>query len=337
MAVRDDNLLNLLLAFSASHRARLLHQHEPANRIAVYVKDLFPKLRHALATDEPITTEMLATAIMLASLEILSPNAFEVKIPWRNHLNIARQMVIARDGPQGIDRRDKVSYFLSRWFAYLDIMGSLSGRKNDKSLSYSYSTEDDLIEGGEFQIDCLLGFTTRSVKILAHVSELAKQCESDRLDANGDVRDDWQPNPDIVAQAAQLKHDLREAREHVYKPCPYRSHGESENEAGWDSLEIIATNDMFHWAGLIHLDRRVLNVPLEDEEVHNAVREIVGGLYKIRPGSTAEANILFPLFTAGCHAMDASQRERIMSRLKVVETFGMTHVCLSLYRLMLHS
>lgn len=326
MAIHDDNLLNLLLAYSASHRARLLHQPEPANRIAVYVKDVFPKLRHALTTDEPINIGMLATAIMLASLEILSPGAFGVGVPWRNHLSIARQMIVARGGTQGISRTDKVSYFLIRWFAYLDIMGSLSGRKNDRPLSYHYWTgNDDFEEADGLGIDCLLGFTTACVRILARVADLAKDCESQRLDATGIVDDSWQPSPEIVAQAEQLKTDLRIARNQSYRPCPYGS-TEPTSDAGWDSFEIIATNDMFHWAGLIHLDRRVLNLPLEDREVQDAVREIIGGLYQIRPGSTAEANILFPLFTAGVHAVDKGQRERIMEKLRIVETFGMTHV-----------
>ncbi len=94
--------MNLLLAYSASHRARLLHHPEPANRIAVYVKDVFPKLRHAVTTNEPVSISTLATAIMLASLEILSPGAFGFGIPWQTHLSIARQMVIARGGPTPI-------------------------------------------------------------------------------------------------------------------------------------------------------------------------------------------------------------------------------------------
>src|ERR1700761_7186156 len=100
VAVHDEDHLNLLLAYSASHRARLLHHPEPANRIAMWVKDIFPKLRHALIGQEPVTIGNLATAIMLASLEILSPSAFGVKIPWRDHLTVARQMIVARGGPQ---------------------------------------------------------------------------------------------------------------------------------------------------------------------------------------------------------------------------------------------
>lgn len=326
MALGDEDLLNLLLAYSASHRARLLHHPEPSNRIALWVEGVFPRLRQALESSEPITIKNLATAIMLASLEIIAPNAFEVNIPWRSHLSVARQMIIARGVPQSIHRQDNVSDFLSRWFAYLDVLGSLSGRKNDAPLSSNYRATDDQDGEDPYQIDCLMGFTTRCVGILAQIAALAKECEQFRLDENGDVRDEWRPGEDIVQKAETLKAELQEAREHTYKTCPHRSPAENESEAGWDSLEIIATNEMFHWAGLIHLTRRVLNKPSSDPEVQNAVREIVGGLYKIRHGSTAEACLLFPMFTAGCDALEQPQRDRIMGRLRSVESFGMTQI-----------
>ncbi len=144
MAVHDDNLLNLLLAYSASHRARLLRQPEPATRIAHWVQDIFPNLRKAL--DDPnqiISNALLATAIMLASLEIISPKAFGVEVPWQRHLDTARQMIFARGGPKGMrveSRSDLVSDFLWSWFAYLDVLGSLSGGKNSpSSVSLTYS------------------------------------------------------------------------------------------------------------------------------------------------------------------------------------------------------
>ena len=335
IALQDEDLLNLLLAYSASHRAQLLNHPEPSNRIAHWVEGVFPKLRQALENPDKITINNLASAIMLASLEVIAPNAFEVNIPWRSHLSVARQMIIARGGPQSIHKQDRVSCFLGRWFAYLDVLGSLSGRKNDAPLSSTYfSTGNGSDETGDasnpdedpYQIDCLMGFTTRCVSILAEIATLAKEYESQRLNEHGDVRDEWVPSAAVVARADALKAELQEAREHTYKTCPHRSPPENESEAGWDSLEIIATNEMFHWAGLIHLTRRVLNRPARDPEVQNAVREIVGGLYKIRHGSTAEACLLFPMFSAGCDALEQSQRDKIISRLRSVENFGMTQI-----------
>ena len=93
---------------------------------------------------------------------------------------------------------------------------------------------------------------------------------------------------------------------------------------------MVATNDAFHWAGLIHLNRRVLGKDSTDVEVQLAVRGIVGALYKVRKGGTAEACLVFPMFTAGCDAQEPAQRERIMERLRVVEESGMTQVCMKI-------
>ncbi|KAL8805720.1 MAG: hypothetical protein Q9200_005311 [Gallowayella weberi] len=335
MAIHDINLLHLLLAYSASHRALLLKHPEPATRIATWVRDVFPTLRKALNDPHaPITNANLATAIMLASLEIISPNAFEVTVPWQTHLTVARRMILARGGAQSVHRKDKVSYFLSRWFAYLDILGSLSGGKNDQPLfSGNYWANDD--SDDDFQIDCLLGFTSRCVGILARIAELARQCDNERISSETrDINEDWTPSEDTLQKAEGLKQDLQEARMHRYKGCPHRPstpvmHRRSDKdgeEAGWDLLEMVATNEAFHWAGLIHLNRRILGKKSEDIEVQIAVREIVSALYKVRKGGTAEACLLFPIFTAGCDAREKGQREVIMERLAAVEGSGMTQV-----------
>ncbi|KAF2652086.1 C6 zinc finger domain-containing protein [Lophiostoma macrostomum CBS 122681] len=329
MAVQDENIMNLLLAYSASHRARLLNHPEPVNRIAVWVQDVFPQLREALMYDsDQISNAALAPAIMMASLEIISPNTFEVPVSWQNHLTIARQMIVARGGPKSMDRHDRVAYFLSRWFAYLDVLGSLSGNKNDQPLGAFYWSSENASADEDYQIDCLMGFTTRCVGILAHIAELAKQCEPDRIDAEGNIREDFRPSVHLRVQAEQIRRALEEGlSDHVvYKGCNHRSAASSEGEGAWDATEIYATNEMFHWAGLIHLYRRVLGLPSTDPDVQIAVREIVGLLYKVRRGSTAEACLLFPMFAAGCDARDQGQREKVMERLKCVEGFGMTQV-----------
>ena len=327
VAVRDTNLLCLLLSYSASHRSKLLNHPEPTNRIALWVQDVFPALRRAL--DDPskqISNSNLATAIMLASLEIVSPNTFEVSVPWQDHLNIARQMILARGGANSVRRKDKVSWFLTRWFAYLDVLGSLSGRKNDQPLySGNYWANDATEDGQDYQIDCLLGFTSHCVQILAKIAELARTCDSQRIDSAGNVDETWKPTPQIVAAAENLKNELQEARMHRYQGCNHRRASTQIDEASY-AVELATTNDAFHWAGLIHLDRRVLGKPSRDLEVQFAVREIASALYKVRQGGTAEGCLLFPMFTAGCDAQDPRQRNIIMERLKSVESSGMTQV-----------
>ncbi|KAF2842795.1 hypothetical protein M501DRAFT_924948 [Patellaria atrata CBS 101060] len=326
MAVQDEDLLHLMLAYSAIHRAHLLGHPKPSNRIAVWVEEVFPRLRQVLAGNpDKITNANLTTAIMLASLEIISPNAFEVSISWQNHLTIARQMILARGGPLALKRSDKNSAFLGRWFAYLDVVGLLSGNKLDPTLHADYSSEEAFSDD-DYQIDCLLGFTNRCGKILAKVGRLVKLCESARIDQHGHVREGWTPRRDIAEVAEKLRAELQKGRERDYKGCTHGSPKDSEAEAAWDSREIHSTNEAFHWAGLIHLDRRVLGKQSDDPEVQEAVRKIVAALYRIREGSTAEACLLFPMFAAGCDAIDLAQREKITARLKGVEGFGMNQI-----------
>ncbi|KAJ9659190.1 hypothetical protein H2201_007454 [Coniosporium apollinis] len=361
MAVKDPNLLSLLLAFSASHRSRLLSHAEPRTRIAEWVQDVFPNLRQALASEpENITTANLTTAIMLASLEIIAPNTFEVTISWQNHLQVARQMIVGRGGLAKVSRKDKVAYFLSRWFAYLDVLGSLSGRKNDWPLSSAYWSHESVEDEEEdLQIDCFLGFTGRFNGILARIAELAKRVEPLRIDAeSNEIREQWRPDADIVEEAAALKEELERSMNGVYRGCSFHHHApsgstcaaetglgsavppDSEAEDAWDALELHATNMAFHWAGLVHLNRRILNLPSSDPAVQDAVREIVGQLYKVRRGGNAEACLVFPMFTAGVE-MRWEQwedipvakmkrleelREMIAERLAALEGVGMGQV-----------
>jgi hypothetical protein len=328
VAVADDNIMNLLLAYSAAHRARMLKHPEPSNRIALWVQDVFPKLRQNLVENpNDISDNTLAAVIMMASLEIICSGTFEVPISWQDHLTMARQMISARGGPWGMGRQDHVAYFLSRWFAYLDVLGSLSGGKADMPLGSSYWSDQNAVVDEDFEIDCLLGFTTRCVGSLARISELAKTCEPQRIDEDGNVRKDWTPDEDVVRRAVQIRQELEEGllERNIRKGCNHRSSTSTESEGAWDATEIYATNEMFHWAGLIHLYRRVLGKSASDIEVQTAVREIVGLLYKIRRGSTAEACLIFPMFAAGCDTEDQGQRDKIMERLRNVEGFGMTH------------
>ncbi|KAK4967515.1 hypothetical protein LTR66_011955 [Elasticomyces elasticus] len=328
MAVCNPNLLNLLLAYSASHRARLLDHPEPVNRIAMWVQDVFPSLRRAIEdSNEQVSDANLATAIMLASLEIVSPNTFEVPVSWQDFLRMARKIIGDRGGPRYIRRKGKVPYFLSCWFAYLDVVGTLSGNKYGQSLRGIYWTDDDPGTEDDFQIDCLLGFTNRCIGLLAEIAELARVCDQQRAELNSNSRLDWSPDQSTLNAAMQLKGQLKESREHV-SGCSHR-HPEIDqpDHAAWDSHEIYATNEAFHWAGLIYLDRRVLGRPSSGSEVQDAIRAIVGALDRVRKGSTAEACLIFPMFLAGCEAIDCEHRDKIMERLRNVEGWGMTQVC----------
>ncbi|RYP54916.1 hypothetical protein DL768_000480 [Monosporascus sp. mg162] len=329
MAVRDDNLLALLLAYSASHRARVLNQPEPILRIAIWVDDIFPALRQAL--DNPgrnFSDANLATAIMLASLEIISPRVFGYDIPWQRHLSLARELIAVRPGGlRGMQinfRDDPVSSFLWSWAAYLDVIGSLSGGRKEPSSAWIFAYEYDDIVDGYDEIDCIMGFTTRCIYLLAKVADLAGKCDAERIGDDHNIRSDWRPSEDVIEQAEKLEADIYDSARRPPVPCKHiHSKGDLEK---WDRVGLTATNEAFHWAALVHLYRRVQGKPSDDNTVQDAVRSIITCFDNIRPGGAAEFCLLFPMFTAGCDASDEGQRTLILEKFMIAETHGMTQV-----------
>jgi len=89
---------------------------------------------------------------------------------------------------------------------------------------------------------------------------------------------------------------------------------------------MLATNDAFHSAALVHLYRRVLNYPSEHPKVQRAVAAIIGDMHKVRHNGDAENCLLFPLFTAGCEAIKEVHRSYTLKRMQAVEKIGMTQV-----------
>jgi Fungal specific transcription factor domain len=347
VAIKNLNLLNLLLAYSASHRARLLSQPEPATRIAHWVQDVFPSLRHALDDAENIGVGVsdanLATAIMLTSLEIISPSAFGVSMPWQNHLNAARRIIRYRGNSlQPVSRKSPIPHFLHLWLAYIDVFGSLSSRTLEEPLFYGdlQDIHDDtasvLSDDDDYTIECMLGFTSHCVPILAQIASLARLCYIERSNAEtGEIDQDWEPTPEILLECDRLEADLENSRTHSVKHCPhYRQEGSptlrrSDSMTSDDALavvESVSTNDAFHHAGLIHLLRRVRNAPRSAPEIQNAIGDIVGTLSRVRPAGSAEACLLFPMFTAGVEAEDEETRLLILDRVKSLEEIGMMQV-----------
>ncbi|KAI0172048.1 hypothetical protein GGR52DRAFT_548814 [Hypoxylon sp. FL1284] len=329
MAVKNDNLLSLLLAYSASHRARVLNHPEPTFRIALWVDDIFPALRQALSDPgKNFSDANLATAIMLASLEIISPKVFGYDIPWQRHLSLARELITARPGGlrglQSNFRHDLVYSFLWSWAAYLDVIGSLSGGPRGSSSAWIFDYEVDDIVDGYDEIDCIMGFTTRCIYLLAKIADLARKCDAERIGDDLNIRPDWEPSEEVFEQASKIEEAVTESM--IQSPVPCKHIHKKGDVEKWDRREMEATNEAFHWAGLVHLYRRIMGKPSEDKGVQMAVQKMIECFLRIKPGGTAESCLLFPMFTAGCDARDEGQRALILKRFLTAENHGMTQI-----------
>ncbi|KAB8224954.1 fungal-specific transcription factor domain-containing protein [Aspergillus novoparasiticus] len=321
MAIGDSNLLNLMLAYSASHRARYLEHPEPATRIAHWVSNVFPALRVALEDPhEKVTDNHLATAIMLLSLKIISPSTFEVPIPWQSHLKLARELFLARR-EQMTYPGNRIGPFLARWLGYLDIMGTLSCRHTEPPLSEYYSLISTCCsaEGlDEYCVDCFSGFTPRTGLFLTKLGKLVHQCDNERFDEMGIWISGWRPSASIILEAQELINELELLRT--------RAHASSRHFRESGATDIIASDKTFYYAGLLHLHRRVLGTSPFSTPVKEALDGLRAALAQIRFGASAEVGTLFCLFTAGCEAHDPGQRMEIQERFEVLEKTGMKQI-----------
>jgi hypothetical protein len=356
MAVKNDNLLSLMLAYSgqslqlssylcedhqptdalqASHRAHLLNQPEPATRIALWVQDIFPALRSALNDpNQSISDANIATGIMLASLEIVSPTAFGYQIPWQRHLGLARELIASRDHGLRWSRcwtqEDQVRAFLWSWLAYLDVLGTLSGGRGESSTAWILDYQKDDYEEEFDEIDCIMGMTTRCVYILAKIAELAKECDALRIsgttavDVVPGIGREWHPPKDIITRAWALEDEAKHSMALPPQPCKHLH--ASGDVARWDQDEMAALNESFHWAGLVHLHRRVLGKPSGHEDVQAAVLKIHSCIDCMPMGGKVEASLLFPVFTAACETADEERRDLVRERLESMSRSGFLEV-----------
>lgn len=299
-------------------------------RMAQWAQDIFPVLRTTLGeTDQPAYNTTLAITMLLSSLEIVSPGAFGYGIAWRKHCGLARDLVRKRMASlkaQGVDRQDdEESWFLWSWFAYLDVLGRLSGGCNVGTMCPTWLCDLTTIEGDALdEVDCVMGCTMKCAHLLGHAADLMHRCEKERLGPNREVLHGWVPRPRTVEAAKSLERELLKSLEQSAKPC---RHVHGSNIQLRDLSEMAATNEAFHWAGIAHLRRRVLGYASSDEaSASMPLQRIMHCIENVRWGGTAEQALLFPMFTVGCEMTDEAQRATILARFKSAEKNGMAQV-----------
>jgi hypothetical protein len=289
------------------------------------VSNVFPTLRVALEDPhEKVTDNHLAAAIMLLSLKIISPSTFEVPIPWQSHLKLARELFLARKEQMAYPG-NHIGAFLGRWLGYLDIMGTLSCRHTEPPLPDYYSLISTCcsVEGlDEFCVDCFTGFTPRTGLFLTKLGKLVHQCDNERFDEMGIWVSNWRPSANVILEAQDLITDQEVLRN--------RAHASSRHFRESESTDIIVSDKAFYYAGLLHLHRRVLGTSPFSIPVKDALSGLRHALAQIRFGASAEVGTLFPMFTAGCEALDSEQRMEIQERFEILEKTGMKQVSRSI-------
>lgn len=265
---------------------------------------------------------------MLVSLKIISPSTFEVPISWQDHLKLARELYVFYRKAHYGRPPTQVGHFLSNWFGYIDILGSISCEEIAPPVPGVYYPPDmtlsPLHDDEDWEIECYSGFTPRTGAAMFRLAALISQSKNDRLKASPDreAKSDSDPRTHTLCQAEQLLRDMMDDRLNIHKR--HTSHDNEDLDASASVPRAI--DDAYQLACIIQLYRRVLGKSQLDPSVRKAIDELMMTLDTVERGGSAEVCLLFPIFTVGCETTDLMHRQTIIDRVKSFEHLGLKQI-----------
>ena len=323
VAISDDSLMNVLLAYSATHRADVLRHQSPSKQIELYLQNAGYTISgslHGLACKDDLTK--LGAHLLLVSMHLTcaSPKGsyFIQQMSWRGHLRAARDLIDLR-------RNQPWNYafdFLTRWFIGLESMKSpcdfgpeqpLILELQDQNAWRSLPSSCHTVCPTRYHahIDCLWGVSTRCLIGLTKVAQMKARAT---LNSNKDVTSTVGNTleREALELRAELISDVEGKTLYIGNCTP-----SPKNEQTCHELSI--TDQAYQLAALVHLNRQILRLPSSHPHVRNLVSTIFHLLQRFRQ---LKNTMLFPIVTAGLEAQTAQDESIVLDCFKKLENNG---------------
>ncbi|CAK9439060.1 uncharacterized protein LODBEIA_P32840 [Lodderomyces beijingensis] len=343
MAMEYSSVLTILLAFSAKIRASLIGTNDvPDEIIEKLMSRSCSELLHLLQDNTKATSDQtLATALLLSCFEIFDSKDFS---KHRAHTIGARQIIKARSMVSmertNLSGSDKdVTFFLLRWFVYMDVIGALSASKNsDKyllitddlgsyepvssvvSLNYDKQVSEN---SSSLDVDRMMGFDLQLLSYFAKITLVTRKI-SDYLKQEG--AHSVSIPLELISEVLEIKKALQDqcSREEDSMTERQKKIVEVGDESRAKEIEILkCTNRIFCDAGTIHLYRRALHIPRRSPLVQNLASNIGLLTVKMIPAkSPTETCCIFCFFTAACETLDVRLQEFFKTKFQEMSDMG---------------
>ncbi|KAJ5701754.1 hypothetical protein N7488_009302 [Penicillium malachiteum] len=325
-AMSNPHLLNAFLACACSHYARR-HEAMPiqlSNSIAKFTNRALNGLRLAMTDQNQAgKLETISTALALCTSDVISGDLST----WRIHLTGANKLILSafqndkKPSSSETDGRNPLETFVIKWYALLDIFAGVSGlRKSSNPDGRYWSSNED-----ESYIDEWTGYSLDLIPIISRIGRMA-QTQRDKsriMTLNEDPGEPTEPeiqDMEEINQMESLIYSLYDRTAHpqlVHSPDP-------ETRRRADEMQCI--HRAFVYTALLHLYRRVQELPKYHEKAVYAVHMTIQMIQMIPRESSSNILTLWPVFTVGCETDDPVQRSIIESRISKMESFGMGNV-----------
>lgn len=247
-----------------------------------------------------------------------------------------------------------VTFFLMRWFAYVDVIGALSATK--KSDNYlCHKKEDDFYHDTKNlqieksgHIDRLLGFDMVLLPLFADIALLIRQTNA-YLATKGARQDalpiavitkslEIQENMKNSFASGELKRKIRLEKAIAWKRKEVENLNGPNCSPTADVQKIIdkdnvlrSTNKIFFNMALLNLYRRVLKTERKSVLIQDLCEEIGDILQlNIEPKSPAEICSIFCTFCAACESTDSKMQRLFHARFTLLAEMGLTSATRSL-------
>lgn len=276
-------------------------------------------LANLMNAEERTSDSTLATIMMLAAFDIFFSDK---RRKWRAHVYGAGRLIMERlcdSGSNMLTISDEGEsndlFFITRWFSYVDIIGSLSSTSKVitseklRAIKYKFEKMTDQENWSRRRINLKdieagTGLEAKVLSYLADVSWLIREREQ-RQDANG-----GEITQKLLSQVLELDYEINahlneseRERDEIFKA--YYSQGRPEIYKGYRILR--ATNLIFGLTGSFQLKRRVLNLPQNSRIIEDSLVKITKLVDESIPlVSSSTSCIIFCLFCCGCELLSDS-------------------------------
>lgn len=291
MAYNYGALRSTVLSMAANHLAVV--SNDVTLRIQAYrhQRDAVILLQQLIQDPHQAELEQaLATVMMMQVSARLLGEEEEPHVA--NHL-IGAKAMIARNGGLAAWNTSASARFLLSLFAYHDILSSVS--RGSRPL-VDHTSEFRAIEGA-----ASMESVAEVLHVVARISELQHKAKSERNSSN---------QSNLSEESFALGTEIQQSLLAMDFPL-----GKGDPE---DSRDINLTAQAYRHAAFIYLYRGWLDVGAPNPSTLNHVQQCITCIEQISVDSSLASSHIWPLFTAGCEAVDDAQRQFIRERFQAM-------------------
>lgn len=336
MAMENSALLSATLVLSAIHIKTLGSPVQALiadQEIAGLKTASLRRLRIALAQPQSQDLNViLATVRTLCLAEVYDGNHRTKS--WRTHFDGARTLMKAQPARKQRNTDDSTD-LLRRWFSVTEGLIALTpnsiptttfeeNRTEDYSaIGFKPTTENIADDEVDFSpcnryLDEYTGCSIDLSGLLRDVGVTIKVHQHE----HGFSRDRTCSNFQCSTKAASLERRIRGmiSRDQVGKVVFHSKTASKISQR--QALEFTFSNRAYQYAALLHIQRRLFDLPAAHHEVQDTVNMIIGCVEGVQPaeGLSPLAVLTTPVFVAGCEAL-GHDRARVRRLLKIMHTF----------------